>query len=185
MQEVANTLGISINAVTYFMRKNGITRRSAQDASALLFKKKPASFKERISLSKNQERLRLAALMLYWAEGYKSSNANTVDFANSDPEMIAIFVSSLREIYQVDEKRLRVLLYCYSDQNIPKLITFWSKLTHISKKQFSKPYVLSDFRENGRKMKYGMVHIRYADKKLFLCIMGAIDSLKREIASIG
>ena len=34
---------------------------------------------------------------------------------------------------------------------------------------------------NGRKMMYGMVHIRYADKKLFLSIMGAVHDLKKKM----
>lgn len=181
MQAVADKLGMSINAVTYHMRKNGIKRRSASEASAALFEKKALSFEERKKLSANQERLRLSALMLYWAEGYKSPRATGIDFANSDPDMILIFVRFLRTIYRVNERRFRVLLYSYSDQDMPALMSFWSKLTKIPQDQFSKPYVRADFRENGRKMKYGMVHVRYADKKLFLCIMEAIQLVKAEL----
>ena len=185
MQAVADKLGMSINAVTYHMRKNDIKRRSASEASAALFEKKALSFKQRKRLSASQERLRLSALMLYWAEGYKSPGGVVVDFANSDPDMIIIFVRFIRTIYRVDEKRFRILLYCYADQDVPALVSFWSDLTEIPQDQFTKPYVRTDFRENGRKMRHGMVHIRYADKKLFLCIIGSIDSLKKEIASIG
>ena len=92
MQAVADKLGMSINAVTYHMRKNGIKRRSASEASAALFEKKALSFEERKKLSANQERLRLSALMLYWAEGYKSPRATGIDFANSDPDMTAAMV---------------------------------------------------------------------------------------------
>ncbi len=178
MKEIAEKLAVSIDAVVYCMRKNGIKRRSLKEASAVSFQNKKLSFHEQIKLSSSQEQLKLAGLMLYWSEGHKSSTSVGVDFANSDSDMITIFVKFLREIYKVDEKRFRVLLYCYSDQNIPALIDFWSKLTKISRKQFTKPYVRKDFRKDGRKMKYGMIHIRYADKKLFLCIMEAIDLIK-------
>ena len=97
---------------------------------------------------------------------------------NSDANMIVVFVKFLREIYKVDEKRFRILLYCYSDQDSIKLINFWSRLTKISKKQFTKPYIRKDFRKDGRKMEHGMIHIRYGDKKLFLCIMEEIDLIK-------
>ena len=65
--------------------------------------------------------------------------------------MINVFVKFLREIYRVDEKRFRILLYCYSDQNVLELVDFWSKLTKIPKKQFTKPYIRKDFRKDGRK----------------------------------
>lgn len=178
MKEIAQKLGVSIDAVVYCMRKNKIERRSLKEANAVSFQNKKLSFHKQIKLSPSQEQLKIIGLMLYWSEGHKSSTSAGIDFANSDADMIVMFVKFLREIYKVDEKRFRILLYCYSDQNIPALIDFWSKLTKISKKQFTKPYVRKDFRKDGRKMKYGMIHIRYADKKLFLCIMREIDLIK-------
>ncbi|MEK7088787.1 MAG: hypothetical protein AAB913_01510 [Patescibacteria group bacterium] len=181
MNKIAQKLGVSIDAVVYCMRKNGIKRRSLVEANAIAFQNKKLSFREQTRLSSSQEQLKLAGLMLYWSEGHKSSTSSGIDFANSDADMIAIFVKFLREIYKVDEKRFRILLYCYSDQNVFKLIDFWSRLTRISKKQFSKPYIRKDFCKNSRKMKYGMIHIRYADKKLFLCIMKSIEETKLEM----
>ncbi len=178
MREIAEKLGIGIDAVVYFMRKNKISRRSYKENNALVFKNKKLSFKENKNLSFIEEKLKLTGLILYWGEGYKTNKSKGIDFANSDPEMIAIFVKFLRKIYRVDEKRFRILLYCYANQDINFLIKFWSKLTGIPKGQFSKPYIRKDFREDGRKMEYGMIHIRYADKKLFLCIMEAIDLVK-------
>ncbi len=178
MREISEKLGVNIDTVVYFMRKNKIPRRSLKEANALLFKNKKLSFKENNTLSFIEEQLKLAGLILYWGEGYKTIKSHGIDFANSDPDMVAIFVKFLRVIYRVDEKRFRILLYCYANQDIKSLIRFWSKLTGIPKKQFSKPYVRKDFKENGRKMKYGMVHIRYADKKLFLSIMESVEEFK-------
>ncbi len=178
MNEIAQKLGISIDAVVYCMRKNKIKRRSLKEANALAFENKKLSFREQLKLSYNQKKLKITGLMLYWSEGHKSSTSCGIDFANSDADMIYVFLKFLRKIYQVDESRFRVLLYCYSDQNTSKLVDFWSKLSKIPKKQFTKPYIREDFRKNGRKMKYGMVHIRYADKKLFLCIMEEIKLVK-------
>ncbi len=178
IRAIAEILGVSIDAVTYFMRKHDMKRRTRTLSRNLIFQNKKLSFKEKPKLSLKQEKLKLAGLILYWGEGYKTSKSKGIDFANSDTDMILVFVAFLREIYGIDEKRLRVLLYCYSDQNISELIEFWSKLTSIPKDQFSKPYVRQDFKKDGRKMKYGMVHIRYSDKKLFLAIMNEIDQLK-------
>jgi len=178
MLEIAKKLGVSIDSVVYCMRKNKIKRRSFSEANAIVFKNKKLSFHEKIRLSSIEEKLKIAGLMLYWGEGYKSFKNSSIDFTNSDPDMILIFIKFLRTIYKVDEKRFRIYLYCYSNQNIKSLINFWSKLTKIPREQFSKPYVRKDFRENGRKMQYGMIHIRYADKKLFLSIMESIEEVK-------
>lgn len=178
MLGISKRLGVGIDAVVYCMRKNKIKRRSLVEANIISFQNKKLSFHEQVKLSLNQEQLKLVGLILYWGEGYKTNKSKGIDFANSDPGMIAIFVKFLRKVYRVDEKRFRVLLYCYSDQDISFLIKFWSNLTGISKRQFTKPYVRKDFKEDGRKMKYGMVHIRYADKKLFLSIMKSVEEIK-------
>ena len=175
--EISKRLGVGIDAVMYFMRKNKIKRRSLVEANAILFQNKKLSFNEQTKLSPYQKELKLTGLILYWGEGYKTDKSSGIDFANSDPDMIAIFIKFLRVIYRVDEKRFRILLYCYTDQDIKSLIKFWSELTNILPEQFSKPYVRKDFKENSRKMKYGMIHIRYADKKLFLCIMKSIEEV--------
>lgn len=105
--------------------------------------------------------------MLYWGEGSKWQGEKIVDFANSDTDMIKVFLRFLREVCVVNEEKLRVYLYCYANQNQESLISYWSEVTKISKKQFSKPYVRKDYDSNKKgKMKYGLVHIRYADKKL-------------------
>jgi len=177
-REIAEKFGVSIDAVIYFMRKNNLKRRSFSQINKLRFDNKPISFKKRPVDSDYLKELNIAGIMLYWAEGSKSGNKHTVDLANSDPDMISVFLNFLRKIYKIDEKRLRVLLYCYADQNINELIKFWSNLTRIPQNQFSKPYVRQDFRAEGRKMQYGMIHIRYSDKKLFLEIEEAIKSCK-------
>jgi len=120
------------------------------------------------STSRDSE-LKVAGAMLYWAEGYKGNEKNPadrIDFTNSDPDMISVFITFLRTVFKLDEKKFRILLYAYSDQNIDELIVFWSLHTRIPKEQFTKPYVRKDFRVGGRKMKYGLVHIRYYDRRL-------------------
>ena len=181
MREIAEKLGTGIDTIVYFMRKHKIPRRSFKENNILLFEKKKPSFIEKNKLSSIEEKLKLSGLLLYWGEGYKTIKSKGIDFANSDPDMVAIFVRFLRIVYRVDEKRFRILLYCYANQNTKSLINFWSKLTKISIKQFTKPYIRKDFRKDGRKMKYGMVHVRYGDKKLFLSIMKSIEEIKAEM----
>ncbi len=86
-----------------------------------------------------------------------------------------IFLKFLRSICGVDENRLRVQLYCYANQNVEALKSYWSEVTRIPLNQFIKPYIRQDFSETKKnKMKYGLIHIRYSDKKLFLQVQNWI-----------
>jgi hypothetical protein len=112
--------------------------------------------------------------MLYWAEGARSGN--TVDFANSDSQMIKIFLRFLREICGIAENRLRIYLYAFSDQNIIVLKKYWSKITQVPESKFIKPYIRKvNSRLKDRRMPYGLIHIRYNDKRLLECIKGWLN----------
>ncbi len=177
MLQISKKLGVSIDAVTYFMRKHNLKRRSFSEIQKKRFNSKRASFKLKMGAGIE---LKAIGSMLYWGEGYKGTRdkpANLVDFANSDPYMIELFLLFIRKCFSIDESKLRVLLYCYDDQNTISLINFWSKLTKIPKSNFTKPYI-KDNQSSNRKMNYGLVHIRYYDKKLLLEILKMIDSYK-------
>ncbi len=180
MSDIASEFSVSVDAVVYFMRKHNLKRRNFSEANAVLFEKKPASFLFKPIRRLYDRELKVVGAMLYWAEGYKSDKASGIDFANSNPEMISLFMKFLRNTYKLDESKLRIFIYCYSDQNYKKIKGFWSELTKVPKEQFSKPYVREDFRKDGRKMPFGLIHIRYNDKKLLLEIKSLIECYKRK-----
>lgn len=178
--EIAKELSVSPWMVIKFMRKMDLPRRTFSEANAERFKKQPITFCLKKSLSPKDKKLKTAGIMLYWTEGGRSNPKNrtwTVDFANSNPQMVQIFLKFLREICGVDEKRLRVFLYGYPDQDVERLKRYWNRVTKIPLSQFTKPYIRKDYLpEKSGKMKYGLVHIRYCDKKLLLQIEGWIEN---------
>jgi len=176
-REVALRLGVTPWQVYRVMRQHGIVRRHGTEQNYATYKTKP-QFVLNINLSPTEEQLRIAGTMLYLAEGAKTGK--TVDSANSDPELIKIFVAYLRRICGVAESRLRVLLYAYADQDVEQLKAFWSRVTHIPPGQFIKPYVrpLTPNR-TGRKMVFGLVHIRYNDSRLLRQILAWGKELPR------
>lgn len=179
VQEVANKLNTSIDAVFYCMRKNGLTRRKSNESNSINFERSVPSYKLRNLTNEELRTLKVIGTMLYWGEGGKSDKAQTVDFANSDKDMIILFLKFLRKVCGVDEKRLRVLPYYYANHDIEKNTKYWSKISKISRKQFTKPYIRKDYDENKKhKMPYGLIHVRYADKKLLKLIKGWIDEYK-------
>ena len=93
IKQITEKLGISFWSLYSFMNKNSIFRRSPSEANYLANKRKP-QFKIKENLSIADEKLKIAGIMLYWAEG--TLKRSTVDFSNSNPEMIKIFLKFLR-----------------------------------------------------------------------------------------
>lgn len=181
--DIARQFGVSLDAVYYFLRRHKIPRRGAAEQNRLHFENKGASFFVKQKLTAQQQKLLVAGVMLYWGEGSQWSGETSVDFANSNPHMIRVFIKFLRVICQVSERRLRCYLYCYSNQSVPKLLKFWSSVTKISRHQFTKPYVKKTTKKgikNG-KMPYGLVHIRYSDKKLLILLREWITIIPRKL----
>lgn len=185
MREVAGKFGVTIDAVVYVLRKLEIPRRSAVEANKIVFQKRPLSFTIRTKHTSKQITLEALGAMLYWAEGYKTKSASGIDFANSDVAMVTLFMNFLRSRYVLDEKRLRPMIYCYSNQEPDALRKFWSDTLRIPVTQFTKPYVRTDYRKHGRIMPYGLLHIRYSDKKLLHDVLSLIESYKAQYASVG
>lgn len=181
-QQVANHFSVSIHAAYYALRKLKVPRRSAQEANLARFKTKPLSYNLKSKLTENEKRLKLAAIMLYWAEGYKVSK-NTIDFANSDPDMALIFRRFLSSVCRVDENRIRGHLYCYEGQDISALTRYWSRLLQIPEKQFIKPYIkkAANPGPRGPRMVHGLMHIVYSDTKLLRQLLNWIDEHRQSL----
>jgi hypothetical protein len=164
--EIGKRLGKTVWQVLKFMKKNGLKRRKCNESLTFVFNRKPKSYDKKKVLTASEQELMSAGLMIYWGEGAKSEGTK-VDLANNDPAMAQVFLTMLRRVYRVRESRLRLLLYCYANQNVENLINFWSKLLKIPTHQFIKPYVRKDFKpEKVNKMPHGVIHVRYCDKKL-------------------
>lgn len=167
MQEIANRIDVSIDAVSYFMRKHGLKRRTPQDSNSLRYQKAATSFQLKELKTERLRTLKAIGSMLYWGEGCKSEKVGVVDFANCNKEMILVFMRFLRDVCGVDESRLRVYLYLHANQDVENCIQYWSMITDVNKKQFTKPYIRKDYDEGkSDKMPHGLIHVRYSDKKL-------------------
>lgn len=77
--------------------------------------------------------------MLYWAEGTKGK-VGGVTFANTDPQLLLLFVTLLRQCYEIDEKRIRVRLHLHYYHKIRVVRKYWSQLLNIPENQFNKTY---------------------------------------------
>ena len=58
MKRVSETLNVSIDAVSYFMRRHGLKRRTFREDNRLRFEKKPLSFRIKNKLTREDELLK-------------------------------------------------------------------------------------------------------------------------------
>lgn len=179
--EIANKLGISFWTVYNFMNRNNIDRRGRSEANYVGNKHK-LHFEIKDKLTLKDRELKIVGIILYWAEGSKNLKSNMLDFCNSDPAMIGIFMKFLRQVCGIKESRLRVYLYAYSYQRIEELKNYWHKVTGISKDQFIKPYIRKGNPNlSGRKLPHGLVHIRYSDQRLLQLVLNWIEEFKSSL----
>lgn len=179
MAQIADRLCISPSTVVYYLEKNGIKRRSRSDANVqwniTQVGKKVARVKT--VFTHEEEKLRVAGVMLYWGEGCKGWT--TVKFANSDPDMIVHFLRFLREICGIWEERLKALVHIYPDHNEREVRLFWSRITKIPQENFYQSFVhIGKKGAYKKKSKYGTLTLSYSDKKLLEQINEWIDEYR-------
>jgi hypothetical protein len=101
---------------------------------------------------------------LYWAEG--SKNQNSLIFTNSDPSMISLFLTTLRNCFLIDESKFRVIVHLHQYHNQQETIDFWTKITKIPQHQFYKPYLKPHTSKRKHKDYHGCCSVRYYDANL-------------------
>ena len=99
--------------------------------------------------------------MIYHCEGSKQIQKLT--FTNSDPSLIKTFLFLLRNSFDINEAKLRVLMHLHDYHNEEEQKIFWSQVTGIPAEQFNKTYQKpSDHRYKKEGYK-GCINLSYCD----------------------
>lgn len=118
-----------------------VNRKKRQDGMAKISQKVKKEIGE-WELLKSRETQKSLLSMLYWAEGQKLPERGTpLKFANTDPKLVLLFLTLLRNCYQIDETKLRIQIHVHWYHNQRKVQRFWSKLLNIDESLFNKIYV--------------------------------------------
>jgi transcriptional regulator with XRE-family HTH domain len=119
----------------------------------------------------------IAGISLYYGEGGKTDGQ--VSFTNSDPYAIKFMVNWLREFYSISENRIRGSLYVHDNLDKDKAEKYWSRITKIPLKQFTKAYIVRNNPKRLRKVKnqHGVFRIKISDANLHRETMGLISGL--------
>ena len=121
------------------------------------------------------ERLWLAGLMLYWAEGHKSNN---VGVSNSDPGIIKFMMEWFRVYCNVDNTKFKAHLNLHSGQDEDEIKEFWSKIIKLPKEQFGKSYIKKEGTGHRKNILYkGTLRIDICNLNLLHRILGWIEGV--------
>ena len=117
--------------------------------------------------------------MLYWAEGARSRNR--LLFANSDPEMIDLFLHFLRRCYGVADHRvaLRINVHLGNGLELGEIEEWWLTRLGLPRSSLRRSIVNKPSRASQRKrrtLRYGTARFEISSTDLVQSIFGAIQA---------
>lgn len=124
----------------------------------------------------NEKELKILGAALYWAEGAKRQ----LNFINSDPEMIKLFMHILIHAYKVPISSIKISLRIFEDISASGAIKFWSDVTNINLDHKTEINIIKGSKKG--KLPFGMCRIRVKKGGLLLKKMFAIN--KRVISIV-
>lgn len=123
--------------------------------------------------------LHLAGCMLYWAEGAKSRN--TLMLANSDPQLLRMYVRFLRESLRVESEAITLRLNVYLDNDLPlgEIEEYWLSLLQLPKSALRAHTIdhlpTSSSGRKPNKLRYGVCSVKVNSTELVQHVFGAIQ----------
>ncbi len=117
----------------------------------------------------SKRELFLLGIALYWAEGTKEKDGapgSGIQFTNSDPKMLSVFLMWLRSICMIEEEKIHFQIYLHetNKERIAEVVEFWSKNLGIAGDRLNKIYFKRNSVETNRKNTgesyFGLVRIK-------------------------
>jgi len=185
LADIADVLGVAKSSVSLWVRDMNIEvrrRRPVGRRPNALHAAKLAEIEDcnRLGIERigvlSDEAFLAAGAALYAGEGAKTTNE--VEFANTDPAMVAFFCAWFRRFFAVDESKLRVRVYLHEGLDLDAAEAFWSAVTHVPRTQFRAAYrAKPDPSIRKAKHIYGCAYVRYASARTMREIMGLVRAL--------
>ena len=131
------------------------------------------------SLAQRGELLHIQGCMLYWAEG--SKERNTAVLTNSDPDLLKLFVTFLRQCYAVSDAKLAFSVNCHLDNGLQldDIETWWLDrlelpMSCLRQATVNRPSGASVMRR-GHVLPYGTARVSVCSVQVIQSIYGAIQ----------
>lgn len=121
----------------------------------------------------------IAGLMLYWGEGDKLSKSN-VRLANTDPQLILLYLTFLRQVCRIPEAKIRIHLLLYPDIDRESAMRFWAFATKLSRSHFVKPVIIQG-KHKSKRLAYGVCNVVVSSTYLKVKIKEWLKTLPQEL----
>lgn len=166
MAEIASKKGTSVHKISYWLKKYKIPSRSISEA--IYIKNNATGDPFRISTLNTDEEKELfnLGIGLFLGEGTKKQR-HSVRFANSDSKIIVLFLKFLRNICNINPKKIRAWVNIFDDNSYNASLIFWMNQTGIPRDNFYSPVIRT--RKEGsykNRSKYGTITIVVSNTKL-------------------
>jgi hypothetical protein len=134
---------------------------------------------EKLVINKNYAKIFTS--LIYWCEGFRYANCNSVGFSNSDVKLTKTFIELFRIGFNPKEEKFRVHLQLHTTHDKKKIMSFWSNVLKIPNHQFQKPTITTP-QDKMKRMNYkGTCTIKYHDFKIFNEILGTYEAFFQKI----
>lgn len=189
-REIINELGVAKSSVSLWCRdvkltdeqyaalkqqqkQMGDTNQGAKHNRRVALEQRRAYQQKGREKAREMSKLHIIGCMLYWAEGTKQRN--TLEFVNSDPHMIEIFVRFLREELFVINKDFKVRIHCHDANKVTELENYWLGLLGLSRQVLIKTYVKTSSQTRYNRLENGVCTLRVESTEIIQHIFGAIQ----------
>lgn len=169
MQQIADHYHCSVNKVVYWMNIYGFERRDWSEATYVHKNPEGDPFKIRLPETTEERELFALAIGLYLGEGTKKGIYN-VAIANSDPQILKIFINFLEKFCGVAKEELRAGLNIFADCDVQGSIEWWAEKLDIRLQQFYPPMIREPKSDYSNKSERGTVNLTFSNIKLFQII---------------
>ncbi len=123
----------------------------------------------------------ISGIMLYWGEGDRRS-ANNLRLTNTDPKMIRLFKDFLLIICAVQPDKIKSYVTIYPDIEEVANRSYWSAITGIPLKQFTKS-ILIQGKHKTRRLEHGVCTIIVSSSYLKKKLLTWLELLPDELIS--
>lgn len=192
VRDIALELGVSRGSVSQWVRGIELTeeqvrhlkekqhqwggRNNGAQANRDRFRERRKVYQEEGRAKAREGRsLHMIGCMLHWAEGAK--HRNHVNFVNSDPNMMQLYLRFLKEELCVRENDIILYIHCHTRDEtvIDRIKQYWLNLLHLPESSIRQ--VLFKQGSNTRKniLENGVCSVRIYNTQLVQHIYGAIQ----------
>lgn len=156
-----------------------VVRRRAMSWSAKCRAVRQLCQDEGKATARSGDPLHHAGCMLYWAEGAKARN--TVQFTNSDPHMITLFMRFLSDALNIPRETILVSINVYTNNgmSLAEIERYWLELLDLpvenARKHMTNHMPTSSSGRAKNKLPYGVCTLRVHNTWMLQHIYGAIQ----------